>query len=81
MSVCRSVDICGPCIVVGRGRTETHYHSRLNEPPLVIESNLTTGGALAPSGMSSLSYKIIYVHQAHAILSTELGSKIQSTHD
>ena len=28
--------------------TETHYHSRLNEPPLVIESNLTTGVALPP---------------------------------
>ena len=32
-------------------------------------------------GMISLSYEIIYVHQAHAILSTELGSKIQSTRE
>ena len=76
----------GPCIVVGRGRasnagqeTEKHNHSRLNEPPLVIESNLTTGGALASSGMISLNYEIIHVHQAHAIWSTDLGSKIQST--
>ena len=27
---------------------ETHYHSRLNEPPLVIESNLTTDVPLPP---------------------------------
>ena len=31
------------------------------------------------SGMISLSYEIIYVHQAQAILSTELGSQIQFT--
>ena len=56
--------------------TKTHDHSRLNEPPLVLESNLTTG--LDPSEMISFSYEIILVHQAHAIWSTELGSKIQS---
>ena len=45
--------------------TETHYHSRLNEPPLVMESNLTTG--LGPSEMIGFNYEIIVVHQAHAI--------------
>ena len=48
--------------------TETHYHSRLNEPPLVMESNLTTG--LGPSEMISLNYEIIHARQAHAICST-----------
>ena len=28
--------------------TETHYQSRLNKPPLVIESNLTKGGPWPP---------------------------------
>ena len=34
--------------------TEKHNHSRLNEPPLVIESNLTTGGPWPPVEWSVL---------------------------
>ena len=41
--------------------TETHYHSRLNEPPLVLEPILTTGPD--PSEVISFSYEINLVHQ------------------